>query len=83
LLDFYRGDLSARRLGVLVKHLPRDSALVRALSGGQPPLSRLEHFLVARVGAVGEEGSSGARRDGSQKARTSPQAGAVVELRRS
>jgi len=45
LLDFYRGTLSARRLGVLIKHLPAEAALVRALNGGQPPLSRTEHLL--------------------------------------
>jgi len=32
LLDYHRGSLSLRRLGVLIKHLPADSALVRALT---------------------------------------------------
>lgn len=43
LLDFYRGTLSPRRLGVLVRQLPRESATVRAM--GDVPLSRSEHFL--------------------------------------
>lgn len=45
LYDFYRGTLSARRLGVLVRQLSVESALVRALSDGQLPLSRTEHFI--------------------------------------
>ncbi|WP_306318396.1 MULTISPECIES: hypothetical protein [unclassified Streptomyces] len=33
LLDWHRGELSSRRLSVLVEHLPRDSALTRELHG--------------------------------------------------
>ncbi|GAA0430148.1 hypothetical protein [Streptomyces luteireticuli] len=33
LLDWHRGSLSTRRLAVLVKHLPRDSAVNRDLHG--------------------------------------------------
>jgi len=45
LCDFYRGRISARRLGVLIRHLPRDSALVTARNGGQPMWSTIEHLL--------------------------------------
>lgn len=45
LLDFFRGTLSARRLGVLVRQLPVESALVRALNGGQTPWGSLEHLV--------------------------------------
>lgn len=45
LLDFERGDLSVRKLAVLVRQLPADSALSRALNGGEPPMTRSEHFL--------------------------------------
>jgi hypothetical protein len=37
LLDFYRGTLSARRLWLLIRHLPTDSALVRK---AQPELAQ-------------------------------------------
>ncbi|MEV5360576.1 hypothetical protein AB0K45_09555 [Micrococcus luteus] len=43
MLDFYRGALSARRLIVLLRQLPAESALARALNDGQPPWSNLEH----------------------------------------
>lgn len=45
LLDLYRGGLSPRRLGVLIRHLPADSALVREMHGGRPPWSQLEHLI--------------------------------------
>lgn len=51
LLDFYRGTLSARRLGVLVRNLSLKSSLVRARNGGVPPWTRLEH-LVADLWAL-------------------------------
>jgi len=35
LLDAHRGRLSRRRLRVLIQHLPRDAALVRALHGDE------------------------------------------------
>ncbi len=34
-----------RRLGVLIRHLPRDSALVTALNDGQPMWGSTEHLL--------------------------------------
>ena len=45
LLDFYRGTLSSRRLGVLVRQLSPDSSLVRELNGGRPPWGQLEHLM--------------------------------------
>lgn len=49
LLDYYRGRLSARRLRVLLQHLPRDSALVRALHGEAAEWGLSEHLLAAAV----------------------------------
>lgn len=45
LLDFYRGTMSHRRLGVLIRHLSPNSSLVRALNGNQVPWSMTEHLL--------------------------------------
>ncbi|OAN26233.1 hypothetical protein [Mycolicibacterium iranicum] len=50
-LDFYRGTLSARRLGVLIRQLPAESALVRALNGGRIPWGNVEN-LVADLWAL-------------------------------
>jgi hypothetical protein len=49
LLDRYRGRLSARRLRVLIEHLPRDAALVRALHGEDAQWGLPEHLLAATV----------------------------------
>jgi hypothetical protein len=43
--DFWRGTLSARRLGVLIRHLPVDSALVSAINDGGQPWTRVENLL--------------------------------------
>lgn len=51
LLDFYRGTLSSRRLGVLVRQLSPDSSLVRELNGGRKPWGQVEH-LIADVWVV-------------------------------
>lgn len=51
LLDFYRGTLSARLLGVYVRQLSADSATSRALNDDAPPWSRLEN-LVADLWAL-------------------------------
>ncbi len=45
LADFYRGTLSIRRLGVLVRQLPVRSRLVTALNDGQPKWTTVEHLL--------------------------------------
>ncbi|UWW89949.1 hypothetical protein GO605_03135 [Streptomyces murinus] len=49
LLDWHRDRLSARRLSVLVKHLPRDSALNRELHGEGADWSVTDHLLAAAV----------------------------------
>ncbi|MER5433899.1 hypothetical protein [Streptomyces sp. NPDC002588] len=49
LLDWHRDRLSARRLAVLVKHLPRDSALNRDLHGEAADWSVTDHLLAAAV----------------------------------
>lgn len=47
LLDWHRGSLSARRLSVLVKHLPRDSAVNRDLHGEAAEWDANTHLLAA------------------------------------
>lgn len=49
LLDRHRGRLSSRRLAVLVKHLPRDSAINRDLHGESAEWSVTDHLLAAVV----------------------------------
>ncbi|WP_199745348.1 hypothetical protein [Amycolatopsis sp. WAC 04182] len=49
LLDYYRGRLSPRRLRVLIRHLPRESALVRALHGDVAGWGIAEHLLAGAV----------------------------------
>jgi hypothetical protein len=49
LLDYHRGTLSARRLRVLIEHLPREAALVRALHGETADWGVTEHLLAATV----------------------------------
>ncbi|MFD7132377.1 hypothetical protein [Streptomyces sp. NPDC059894] len=49
LLDWHRDRLSARRLAVLIKHLPRDSALNRDLHGEAAEWSVTDHLLAAAV----------------------------------
>ncbi|GAA3045089.1 hypothetical protein GCM10020229_65380 [Kitasatospora albolonga] len=45
LLDWHRDRLSARRLSVLIKHLPRDSALTRELHGEAADWSTTDYLL--------------------------------------
>ena len=49
LLDYYRGTLSPRRLRVLIRYLPRESALVRALHGDVADWGLTEHLLAGVV----------------------------------
>ncbi|MEV1068019.1 hypothetical protein [Streptomyces sp. NPDC050263] len=49
LLDWHRERLSARRLAVLIKQLPRDSALNRELHGEAAEWSVTDHLLAAAV----------------------------------
>ncbi|MGW0823336.1 hypothetical protein [Streptomyces sp. NPDC002845] len=49
LLDWHRDRLSSRRLSVLIKHLPRDSALNRELHGEAAEWAVTDHLLAAVV----------------------------------
>ncbi|MGW0945242.1 hypothetical protein ACWD4O_22205 [Streptomyces sp. NPDC002623] len=49
LLDWHRERLTARRLTVLIKQLPRDSALNRELHGEAAEWSVTDHLLAAAV----------------------------------
>ncbi|QDY78505.1 hypothetical protein FQU76_20615 [Streptomyces qinzhouensis] len=49
LLDWHRGELSSRRLNALVKHLPRDSAVARAVNGESADWSLTDYLLAAAV----------------------------------
>ncbi|GAA2439493.1 hypothetical protein ACFPFX_07210 [Streptomyces mauvecolor] len=49
LLDWHRGAVSSRRLAVLVKHLPRDSAVNRDLHGEAVEWDASTHLLAATV----------------------------------
>ncbi|MGX8906756.1 hypothetical protein ACR820_16260 [Streptomyces netropsis] len=49
LLDWHRGSLSTRRLSVLVKHMPRDSAVNRDLHGEAVEWDSSTHLLAAAV----------------------------------
>ncbi|MGI5338635.1 hypothetical protein ACQEVS_15110 [Streptomyces sp. CA-181903] len=49
LLDWHRGRLTSRRLTVLIKHLPRDSAVNRNLHGEATDWGPAEHLLAAMV----------------------------------
>ncbi|WP_374986304.1 hypothetical protein [Streptomyces fradiae] len=49
LLDWHRGRLSSRRLAVLVKHMPRDSALLSETDGEAADWSTTDYLLAAVV----------------------------------
>ncbi|MFJ8490875.1 hypothetical protein ACIRBZ_21350 [Streptomyces sp. NPDC094038] len=49
LLDWHRETLTARRLALLIKHLPRESALNRELHGEAAEWSVSDHLLAAVV----------------------------------
>ncbi|MFI6638172.1 hypothetical protein [Streptomyces sp. NPDC050504] len=49
LLDWHRGALTSRRLSVLVRHLPRESAFVREREGEAAQWSLTDHLLAATV----------------------------------
>ncbi|MEU2850513.1 hypothetical protein ACFZB6_04640 [Streptomyces syringium] len=49
LLDWHRGSLSTRRLSVLVRHMPRDSAVNRDLHGEAVEWDASTHLLAAAV----------------------------------
>ncbi|MGP2441683.1 hypothetical protein [Streptomyces sp. JW3] len=49
LLDWHRGRLSSRRLAILIKHLPRDSATIRETDGEAADWSVTDYLLAAAV----------------------------------
>ncbi|MFG2330574.1 hypothetical protein ACGFMM_13175 [Streptomyces sp. NPDC048604] len=49
LLDWHRGRLSSRRLAVLVKHMPRDSAIARQQDAETAEWSVTDYLLAAAV----------------------------------
>ncbi|WAP59827.1 hypothetical protein [Streptomyces sp. S465] len=49
LLDWHREELSSRRLAVLVRHLPPDSAFVRSREGEAAEWTLTDHLLAAAV----------------------------------
>jgi hypothetical protein len=49
LLDWHRGRLSSRRLAVLVKHMPRDSAVNGELHGDGAEWTVTDYLLAAAV----------------------------------
>ncbi|GGR88241.1 hypothetical protein GCM10010252_28840 [Streptomyces aureoverticillatus] len=49
LLDWHRGELSSRRLAVLIRHLPQDSAFRIAQEGEAARWSLTDHLLAATV----------------------------------
>ncbi|WP_131814125.1 hypothetical protein [Mycolicibacterium fortuitum] len=58
LCDLYRGTLSLRRIGVLVRQLPGESALVRSIYGpGYSPVDLLADLWTVTVQAHSETGS--------------------------
>ncbi|MFE7841668.1 hypothetical protein ACFU53_38105 [Streptomyces sp. NPDC057474] len=54
LLDWHRGRLSSRRLAVLVKHLPRDSATLQELHGEVSLWSVTDYLLASVVDQLAE-----------------------------
>ncbi|MBW5262611.1 hypothetical protein JGS43_39110, partial [Streptomyces sp. P01-F02] len=49
LLDWHRGGLSSRRLALLIKHLPRDSATIRDTDGEAADWTVTDYLLAAVV----------------------------------
>lgn len=92
LLDFYRGEMSARTLGVLVGQLSARSGLARALNGGRAPFTQTDHLLadlwVVTVKANSRKNSPGSRvtdhptrADMEALVKTAAKNAKVVELR--
>ncbi|MFI6440473.1 hypothetical protein [Streptomyces sp. NPDC050759] len=54
LLDWHRGRLSSRRLAVLVRHLPRDSATLDGLHGEAARWSVTDYLLASVVDQLAE-----------------------------
>jgi len=54
LLDWHRGRLSSRRLAVLVRHLPRDSATLREIHADAADWSVTDYLLANAVDQLAE-----------------------------
>lgn len=80
LLDFYRGTLSARRVGVLVRQLSVNSALVRALNDGQPQWVNTDH-LIADLWSLFAKQDHPRRAEMEAKASAAAKQARVIELK--
>lgn len=74
LLDWHRGGLTSRRLSVLVRHLPRESAFVREREGEAAEWSLTDHLLAAVVDhlAIGNWMFAAVNRDENEAAPPPP-----------
>ncbi|WWQ69077.1 hypothetical protein V2W30_20975 [Streptomyces sp. Q6] len=54
LLDWHRGQLSSRRLAILVRHLPRDGAFAHALHGEAATWGVTDHLLAHMIDQLAE-----------------------------
>ncbi|MER5899217.1 hypothetical protein ABT150_03650 [Streptomyces mirabilis] len=54
LLDWHRGHLSSRRLSVLVRHLPRNSALLKELHGEAAEWTATDYLLATVIDQLAE-----------------------------
>jgi hypothetical protein len=80
LLDFYRGTISARKLGVFVRQLSVSSGLVRALNDGRPQWTTTDH-LIADLWSLWAKQDHPTRAEMEAKARNAAKLARVVELR--
>jgi hypothetical protein len=80
LLDFYRGTLSARLLGVYVRQLSVTSGLVRALNDGRPQWLTGDHLL-ADLWSLWAKQDHPMRAEMEAKARNAAKLARVIELR--
>ncbi|WP_326792045.1 hypothetical protein OHA79_09595 [Streptomyces sp. NBC_00841] len=70
LLDMWRGKLSPRKVNVLVRGLPPDSATRMAMNGGEPLWGRADHILADLVDATNSNTWVVANREASKKERS-------------
>lgn len=80
LIDFYRGDMSVRLLGVYVRQLSVKSSLVRALNDGQEPWDNAAS-LIADLWALWAKEDHPVRAERIEKARAEEKRARVIELR--
>jgi hypothetical protein len=79
LLDFYRGTLSGRRVDVLIRQLPAESALVRALNGGRPQWTNTDH-LIADLWTLWAKKDHPTRAETEAKARAEAKTAKVLQM---